>query len=45
MGILEITVKKCKCEKCEHDRITRNKDAPKVCQKFRKPYWNTPRKK
>lgn len=44
MSIKEIIVKKCKCERCSHDWITRSNDTPKVCPKCKSPYWNTPRK-
>jgi len=44
MGIEEITVKKCKCERCKHEWITRSKEIPKVCPKCKSPYWDKPRK-
>ena len=45
MGIEEITVKKCKCERCRHNWITRSNTLPKVCPKCKSPYWDRPRKK
>ena len=44
MGIKEITVKECKCERCRHKWITRSNAIPKVCPKCKSPYWDRPRK-
>ena len=44
MGIKEITVKNCICERCMHEWVTRGKDMPKVCPKCKSPYWNVPKK-
>ena len=45
MVIEEITVKKCTCERCGHDWVTRGIEMPKVCPRCKSPYWNTPKKK
>lgn len=45
VSIKEITVRNCKCERCEHSWITRSKELPKVCPHCKSPYWNVPKKK
>jgi len=45
MAIEEMVVKKCICERCGHEWITRSKEAPRVCPKCKSPYWDKPRKK
>jgi len=45
VAIEEITVMKCKCERCGHKWITRKKEMPKVCPKCKSPYWDVPKKK
>jgi hypothetical protein len=35
-----VRVYQCKCERCEHEWITRKKGKPKVCPKCTSPYWN-----
>jgi len=44
MAIMSVTMKKCICERCGHEWITRNLKKPKVCPKCKSPYWDTPRK-
>ena len=44
MGIEEIKVLKCNCERCKNEWITRRKEAPTVCPKCKSPYWNKPKK-
>ncbi len=38
----EINVYECKCERCEHEWITRSEDVPIVCPKCKSPYWDKP---
>jgi len=33
-----------RCERCEHEWLPRNDDAPRVCPKCKSPYWDKPRK-
>ena len=34
-----------RCERCKHEWLPRNKEAPRVCPKCKSPYWDKPRKK
>jgi len=42
MGKKEIKVYECKCERCEHEWITRTEELPIVCPKCKSPYWDKP---
>ena len=42
MSKKEIKVYECKCERCNHEWITRSEDAPIVCPKCKSPYWDKP---
>jgi len=42
MSKKEIKVYECKCERCEHEWITRTGEAPIVCPKCKSPYWDKP---
>ena len=45
MSKKEIKVYECKCERCEHEWITRTEEATIVCPKCKSPYWNTLKKR
>lgn len=45
MGIKEIKVLQCTCERCGHEWITRSNEKPRVCPKCKSPYWDKPKKK
>ena len=32
-----------RCERCGHEWLPRNDQAPKVCPKCKSPYWDKPR--
>ncbi len=45
MGIVDVTKKGFKCERCEHEWIPNDiKVEPTVCPKCKSPYWNKPRR-
>ena len=45
MAIMTISMKKCICERCKHEWITRSIKKPTVCPKCKNPYWDIPKKK
>ena len=42
MSKKEIKMYECKCERCEHEWITRTEESPVVCPKCKSPYWDKP---
>ncbi len=45
MGIIDVTKKGFKCERCNHEWIPNDiKKLPTVCPKCKSPYWDKPRK-
>jgi predicted Zn-ribbon and HTH transcriptional regulator len=44
MAKIKITVEGYKCERCAHEWVPREANAPKVCPKCKSPYWDRPRK-
>lgn len=44
MAKQEIKVYSCKCERCDHEWLTRSEEVPTVCPKCKSPYWNKPKK-
>ena len=39
----EITRKVWKCDRCDHEWLSRDNDMPLRCAKCKSPYWNRPR--
>lgn len=42
MGKVKISFDGFKCERCEHQWVSRKKEI-RVCPKCKSPYWNSPR--
>lgn len=47
MAKVQVTLWGWKCERCGHEWLPRQQDAPepRVCPKCKSPYWNRPRQR
>ena len=41
----EVTRKIWKCDRCDHEWLSRDGDTPLRCARCKSPYWNKPRNK